>query len=148
MNDKLYIIALKDGPVSEENIFTIKAKNKEEAIRKYAEDYLLKTDSFKSIVEDRSVKGTYYDYFFKGIYDLDMSEGCVTKITDNKIALKIKENIKSNLGEYQQYTEMLFNFYQDDSKSMNDLDHELLIILALKNIYEELKHYLIKEVII
>lgn len=148
MNEKLYIIISKEEAISDENLFTAKAKNKESAIRKYAEDYFLKTDSFKYYLEERSMRGIYSNYFFKGIYDFDTSRGSIIDMADDKTVLKIKKNIKYHLGELQQYTEMLFDFYQDDSKTMDDLDYNLLVFIALGIIYEDIEHYLIKEVVI
>lgn len=146
MENKLYIIALKNDVTTEEDIFVVQAKDKEEALRKYAKDYLIKDKTFKFILEDRNINSIYAEYFYKDIYDFDKSDGYTTNLTADEVNTKIKENIKSYLGEHQEYTDMLLNFYTDESKSVEELDYELLLILALKNIYEELECYLIKEV--
>lgn len=146
MKDKLYVIAQKDDAVSDDNIFVVKAKDRDDALRKYAKDYLIKNKGFKMMVEDRAIKGSYGHYFYKDIYNFNMSEGYTTDLTADEISSKLKENINTYLGENQQYTEMLFDFYEDESKSIKDLDNELILILALKNVYEDLEYYMIKEV--
>ena len=146
MKDKLYVIALKNDVSTEDDLFIVKAKDREEALYNYAKNYYIKDEYFTDSIEDRAINGDYWLIFFKNIYNFNIEEGYTTDLTEDEISTKLKENIKNYLARYNQYTDMLFDFYNDENKKLKDLDSDLIMIMALKSIYRDIKFYIIKEI--
>ena len=146
MKDKLYVVAIKDDVQSEDDIFVTRAIDKEDALYNYARDYWAKHIYFLENIEDRAINGTFWETFFTEIFELNMPKGYTTNLTDNEVDSQFKELIKIYLEEYDQYVDTLFDFYNDESKTVKDLDDELLIIIAWKGVSKDRRFYIIKEI--
>lgn len=143
---KLYVLAIKDDVQSEDDIFITRGNSKEEALYSYAKDYWAKHICFLENIEDRAINGSFWEIFLTKIFELNMPEGYTTNLTDDEFENKFKELIKIYLGEHDQYVETLFNFYKDESKTVKDLDDELLTLIAWKSISKDREFYIIKEI--
>ncbi|MER2009237.1 MAG: hypothetical protein ABS939_17445 [Psychrobacillus sp.] len=146
MKDKLYVVAIKNDVQSEDDIFVTRATDKEDALYNYARDYWSKHIYFLENIEDRAINGTFWEIFLTEIFELNMPEGYTTNLTDNEVDSQFKELIKIYLEEYDQYVDTLFDFYNDESKTVKDLDDELLTIIAWKGVSKDRRFYVIKEI--
>lgn len=132
MNERLYGIMLADTVATEECIIIIKVTNKSKSIHEYAKEYMAQCEVYKDFLESREVKWEYPSFFYEEIRDFEESIKHRTDLTTNDISTMIKENIRIYLENHQHYAELLFDFYTDTSKTVEDLDKDLIHILTAK----------------
>lgn len=150
---KTFIIVGKDDVQSEEDIYIIKAKNIDDAIKQYARETHLKNNYLKDTMENRGVNHSFWEQFFTPILNYDEnsilmedSEGnFLTNFNDQELKEKFKGNIEKYCGGNKSYARDLIDFYYKEDKTFEELSKELVDYILLTEKLKDRDYIIIKE---